>query len=1135
MGIVLSGGSDHIERQVKRATGIDVIGGVPGGTHICLFYEQKQDLLDILLPYIKAGLDDNECCLWVTSDLLGVKEALAALAQVVGNPDAYLRSGQLEIVADHRYNPPGESSAADGLPPAWLAKLTDARARGFAGLRLTGPACRLQQTDCQGATAYETALHRLRGEYPPLALCTYALSDCDAVGMLEVMSNHAFALIKRGNAWQAIENSERKNAEESLRRSEAHNRALFDGMTEGFALHEMICDEHGTPCDYRFLEINPAFERLTGLKQQEIIGKTVNEALPGNDPYWVDIYGKVALSGEPVHFENYSSPLKRYYEVYAYCPVLGQFAVLFVDITERRQREEQLRQLNRTLRAISSSNQALMYSADEAALLQQVCDIIVHDCGHKMVWIGYAEEDDASTVRPLACAGFAAGYLDTLQLTWADNERGRGPTGTAIRSGKPDICRNMLTDPRFTPWRAQALERGYASAIGLPLLADGKAFGAITIYSPDPDPFSNDEVTLLRELAADLAYGIEAIRLREAHARAEEARRHSEERYRRLVELSPNAIIVHRDGRIEFVNSAALALLGAERAEQLLGKPQYEIFHPEYHPLIRARIAQLQQGLNTAPLIEEKVVRLDGGVVDVEVTASLFHDQDGSAIQVILRDITERKRAEEALRESREWLSVTLSSIGDAVLTCDTDARITFLNPVAASLTGWSAEAALGQPLWQVFRIINEQTGAPGEDIVARVLREGHIVELANHTALLAGDGREISIEDSAAPIRDSAGQVSGMVLVFHDVTEKRRAQEAVQRQAAELEAALSAIVDGLIVYDADGKVVRMNATAEDLMGFTADQQHMCHEERMAQMHVEHQDGARYAREEFPVYRALRRGEAVKGEIMVFHFPERTLWLSVSTSPIRLGDGTQTGVIATLTDITTLHELQEKMRTFVQMVSHDLRAPLTIINGHAGLLQELTEHNDDPLAQHSAEAIIRGVKRMDMMIEDLVDAARLEGGQMRLKLQTISLPAYLPELLARNAAALQAERIRLDLPNDLPTVRADDTRLERILLNLLSNAQKYAAPSTPIRVHVQQTDDELTIAVIDQGQGIHPDDLPHLFERFYRARGERRAEGIGLGLYISRLLVEAHGGHIRVESELGKGSTFTFTLPLTAR
>ena len=128
-----------------------------------------------------------------------------------------------------------------------------------------------------------------------------------------------------------VDISQRKSSEESLRASEHRYRGLFESMTEGFALHEIICDKKGKPCDYRFLEMNSAFEELTGLKRKNVVGKTVSEVLPDNDPQWVEIYGKVALTGEPMQFDSHSTPLNKDYEVFAYSPAPKQFAVLFTD------------------------------------------------------------------------------------------------------------------------------------------------------------------------------------------------------------------------------------------------------------------------------------------------------------------------------------------------------------------------------------------------------------------------------------------------------------------------------------------------------------------------------------------------------------------------------------------------------------------------------------------------------------------------------------------------------------------------------------------------------------------------------------------------------------------------------------
>ena len=190
---------------------------------------------------------------------------------------------------------------------------------------------------------------------------------------------------------------------------------------------------------------------------------------------------------------------------------------------QRKLGEGKLQKLNRTLKALSASTRAMMHAVNEQNYLQEVCRNVVRDCGYKLVWIGFAEDDEFKSVRPVAQAGFEEGYLGTLNISWADNERGRGPTGTAIRTKKPCICANMLTDKNFLPWRKEAVARGYASSVVLPLIIDATAFGAISIYSEESDSFDEEEIELLLELANDLSSGISSIKLRKRNKQAEEA------------------------------------------------------------------------------------------------------------------------------------------------------------------------------------------------------------------------------------------------------------------------------------------------------------------------------------------------------------------------------------------------------------------------------------------------------------------------------------------------------------------------------------------------------------------------------------------------------------------------------------
>lgn len=323
-----------------------------------------------------------------------------------------------------------------------------------------------------------------------------------------------------------------------------------------------------------------------------------------------------------------------------------------MDITARKQAEEELTRLNRTLKAISDSSKAMMRSTNETEYLHEVCRIVMEDCGHAMVWIGYAEDDEGKTVRPVAYAGFEEGYIQKLNVTWADTERGRGPTGTAIRTGKPRACRNMLTDPRFKPWREEATKRGYASSIVLPLMAGGRAFGSVNIYSREPDPFSADEVKLLTELADDLAYGITVIRFRAVYDKAREELRESEERYRHIVEDSTEVIARGTsDGTLTFVNEAGLHNLGGDKSEYI-GHNIREFIPPEDQEKIGTIISRFNRG-RISQEVENRMILPSGESRWYLWNIQAVYDRKGRFIefQGIGRDITDRKRAEKILEE----------------------------------------------------------------------------------------------------------------------------------------------------------------------------------------------------------------------------------------------------------------------------------------------------------------------------------------------------------------------------------------------------------------------------------------------------------------------------------------------------
>ncbi len=361
---------------------------------------------------------------------------------------------------------------------------------------------------------------------------------------------------------------------------------------------------------------------------------------------------------------------------------------------------------------------------------------------------------------------------------------------------------------------------------------------------------------------------------------------------------------------------------------------------------------------------------------------------------------------------------------------------------------------------------------------------------------------------------------------------EQERLLAEVQRRAAELEGVIESIADGIFIFGPQAEILRMNRAAEAMLGVTREQYRRPIEERVRPLRMETVEGKPLTVEEAPTYRAAR-GETVKGMVIVYRTPDgRTLWGSTSSVPMRAADGRMLGVVTTLTDVTELHELQEQREDLVRMVSHDLRSPLTAVQGQAQLLsRQLRRSGQNGRLVQSAEAIVTGAKRMNAMIQDLVDMARVESRQLALARASVELRPFVFDLKQRLAGVLDTARLRMAIPEKLPPVWADPNRLERILTNLLSNALKYSDPETEVVVTAEGVGEAVEISVIDRGVGISDEDLPHIFDRFYRAKRARKATGLGLGLYITRMLVEAHGGQIRAESEPGKGSTFFFSLP----
>lgn len=418
------------------------------------------------------------------------------------------------------------------------------------------------------------------------------------------------------------------------------------------------------------------------------------------------------------------------------------------------------------------------------------------------------------------------------------------------------------------------------------------------------------------------------------------------------------------------------------------------------------------------------------------------------------------------------------------------------------------------------------------------VLTSGQAVEAVEAT--LDSDGVRCYWWSSRFPFHDAAGRryVGGLSMAL---TERKlgdlmagRLREAVteaERNRAQLEAVFQAMNDGVVISDMDGNFILVNEAEARVSGFKSAEDMKRTRSYFGEVYeIAYPDGRLVPFDEWPIARVFRGESFSDWELRGRRKDTGQEWFySFSGQPVRDERGNQILAVIITRDITARRRIEEQREDFLRALSHDIRNPLGIILGQAQMIQRLGDRTD--LMRKSAQAIVTSARRIDLMIQDLVDSIRLESGQLRIEKRAVDVRSLVVDLLERAKVSMDIGRVRLQIPADLPKVYVDPDRIERVLTNLISNALKYSAAETDVLINAKLSDKEVLISVTDRGVGIGSEDLPHILERFYQPKVCPAARGLGLGLYITKMLVEAHGGRIWAESEVGKGSTFYCTLP----
>ncbi|HVP48164.1 MAG TPA: PAS domain S-box protein [Bryobacteraceae bacterium] len=804
--------------------------------------------------------------------------------------------------------------------------------------------------------------------------------------------------------------TESKKEELELRKfvSLAENSAEFIGM----------CDTSLIP-----FYVNPSGLRLVGLDSLEQVARTaMPEFFFPEDRRFIteEFFPRVVREGRAEveirfrHFQT-SEPIWMVYNVFHITDTAGRpvgLATVSRDITERKRAEETLRRLNRELGALSNCNQALLRASDEPSLLQEICRIICQEAGYRPVWVSYVEHDQAKSMRPVAWAGTDEAYLIAARISWSEElERGRGPTGTAVRTGKTCCIQDFATDARVAPWRDLLLQGGFRSAIALPLKDEqGNVFGSLTMHSAQANGFTPQEIHLLEELAGDLAFGIVTLRSRVARERAEQevallgfA----------LDKIREAAFLLDDKARFHYVNEEGCRVLGYTRAELFgLSVPDINPEFPEGRWSDHWRDLKAQRSLS----FESRHRTRDGRTFPVEIRANYFEYGGRAYNLALVRDITERKRAEDALRRSEVYLAEAQTMTHTGSWAQDGTTRMT-LYWSEETFRMWGFDPQQGLPTWeQIVQRIHPQDLDKHKEASERALHEK--VDLDFEYRIVLPDGTVKHLHTLAHPVLSPAGEVLEVVGTTVDITDRKRAEEE--------------------------------------------------RERLRQLEAE---------------------------------------------------------LAHIDRVSILGELAAS-------IAHEVNQPLAgvVSNASAGLRWLAT---DVPNLEEAREALRRAV-RDGKRAGEVIQRIRALTRKTATARERVDLNQTIGEVLALvgDEAKRKSVIIRRRFADDLSPVLGDQVQFQQVVLNLIMNGiEAMSSVGERARELVITTrhiePDQVQVTVKDSGVGIAPERIGKIFDSFYTTK----PGGMGMGLSISRSILEAHGGRLWATANDGPGATFYFTLP----
>ena len=916
-------------------------------------------------------------------------------------------------------------------------------------------------------------------------------------------------------------------AHEALAESRAETRELVQQAPDGIFVADL---------DGRYTDVNRAGCEMLGFAREELIGKTIVDLIPPEDVGRLAASKQHLLSGEAEVSEwRLLRKDATYLPVELNARILpdGRWQAFVRDISDRRRAEAERQLTTELLRKSEEQFRLIFEEAPIGMALVALDGRFVRVNGALCDILGYTPEE--------------LERLSYQEITLPEDLQ------TSLRMGER-VNRGEV--PKYR------LEKRYIRKNG----------SAVTI-SVNGSIVHDDGGRPLHYIAQ-----IEDISERQ---RAEETLRRSELKFRRLVESMPDGVFMYQAGRIVYANHSLAVLLGYEDESALLGRSMPEIVSPESLDLVRGRMRLVQETGQSAPPQEVTMVRRDGSRAVIESVGIEVEYEGAPAIVVVARDLAERVRAEQALRSSEEKFSGIVSISADAIISIDERQEITVFNTGAEQIFGYSRDEVLGAPL---DLLIPERFRERHREHVAR-FAASHVTarRVGERPRPILGrrkNGEEFLAEASISNLK--VGDAKFLTVVLRDVTERERFERE-QRTLAEVGVVLAGTLDYEQTLATVARIAVRNladwclvevmeapegrrrlkvvsadpakaAIADQFEHLALDRQRPCLTKLVVdvrqpwlvpRLSPADLEAAAQSPEHLRALRALEPASVMSVPLMLRDqlFGALTFISSNPSRPysptdLRLGTAIAERASLAIENArlyrASLHATGMRDQV-LGVVAHDLRNPLGTVVLHASALQR-PGHEPERRNQKHKDAIERATRRMTRLIQDLLDVAVLEGGQLRVEKIQLSPSDLIAEAveMQRVLAAATSIELRVDAVPDLPPILGDHERLLQVFENLIGNALKFTEAGGQVTAGVAPGESGALFWVADTGRGMTPEELARVFDRFWQASARSGRLGAGLGLPITKGIIEAHGGRIWVESAPGQGSTFFFSIPLAA-